>query len=137
MRYFEVCAKCGHVGRHKYYRGLVYLSAADGREAARVARAFPRVKQDHKDAILSVREISLEEFRCGRAQMRSDPFWLCENVQEQRLRCAGLEEHVLREEPKPAVRRVKHSLRKCYNDADPLFAEYSRYRGTIDLFGTE
>ena len=63
MRYFEVTVKFGHVGKNKYYKGNIYLKAENGKEAASRARACPRVKHDHKDAILSVTELDYETFQ--------------------------------------------------------------------------
>ena len=62
MAYFEVVAKCGHVGRHRYYRGVFFIEAEDGKAAAAKVRAFPRVKKEHKDAILECNKIEEAEF---------------------------------------------------------------------------
>ena len=55
MRYYEVTAKCGHVGKGFYIPITFPVRAKSAAEAASVTRAFPRVKHDHKDAILIVR----------------------------------------------------------------------------------
>lgn len=137
MRYFEVEAKCGHVGRNNYYKGLLYLWAEDGKHAARVARDFPRVKHDQKDAILSVREISRDEFEAGRAKNLESPYWTSQSIQQQRLNCPELEGLILHEEVEQtaAEKRYakKHSLRKLYNDSDPMYTEFCGYQGTISL----
>ncbi|MGN1372736.1 MAG: hypothetical protein ACI4VK_01660 [Candidatus Coproplasma sp.] len=55
--YFEVQAKCGHVGRHNYVIKNFYVKAESGKEAARKIRLAPRVKHDRKDAIIRVKQI--------------------------------------------------------------------------------
>lgn len=62
MGYFKVQVKCGHVGKDYYFPGELYITAENGREAAKVARVMPRVKHDHKDAILSVSEIDVDSY---------------------------------------------------------------------------
>jgi hypothetical protein len=59
---YAVNAKCGHVGRHRYMPITFPVCAETRKEAAKVVRSFPRVKHDHKNAILSVRQISLSEY---------------------------------------------------------------------------
>lgn len=131
MRYFEVKAKCGHVGRNNYYVGTLYLSADNGRMAAKVARNFPRVKHDRKDAIISVLEISHEEWKNGKMRLHNSPYWTSTNVQEQRQNCIDLEDCIIREEKKERVRTKKHSLKKNYNEYDPLYAEFVGYQGNL------
>ena len=62
MKYFMVTVKCGHVGKNKYYKGTLFLKAENGRAAAKQARECPRVKHDHKDAILNVCQISKDDY---------------------------------------------------------------------------
>lgn len=83
-KYYKVVAKCGHVGRHKYYEGTFYVSAENGKIAASKTRNFGRVKHDHKDAILSVTEITRQEFESGRNEFKNERYFSCGNIQEQR-----------------------------------------------------
>jgi len=39
MKFFEVKAKCGHVGRNKYFEGSFYEIAENAADAARIVRA--------------------------------------------------------------------------------------------------
>lgn len=94
---FAVEAKCGHVGR-KYYIAITFPVVADnGKEAAKIVRRIPRVKHDHKDAIISVKEITIEEYEELIQQNKNDEYLQCHSVQEQRLRCDGLNERIIRE----------------------------------------
>ena len=62
INYFEVIAKCGHVGKRFYIPIKFAVAAESSKEAAKIARSIPRVKHDHKDAILSVKKISYQEY---------------------------------------------------------------------------
>lgn len=75
--YFEVVAKCGHVGRRFYYRGVFYIAAEDGKAAAKAVRELPRVKHDHRDAILQVTRVSEEEYLEGWVRYANDPYFRC------------------------------------------------------------
>ena len=84
-KYYEVIAKCGHVGRKNYIPVKFAVVAESGKEAAKKVRQFPRVKHDHKDAILDVRCITLEEFLEIKEINDKDPYLKCHSRQEQNL----------------------------------------------------
>ena len=84
-KYFMVIAKCGHVGRKNYIPVKFAVVAESGKEAAKKVRQFPRVKHDHKDAILDVRCITLEEFLEIKEINENDPYLKCHSRQEQNL----------------------------------------------------
>ena len=85
MKYFEVVAKCGHVGRNFYYEGKFYIIATNGKEAAKIVREIPRVKHDHKDAILSLSEINEKEYSKGKLRNDQNPYFKCHNRKEQKI----------------------------------------------------
>ena len=84
-KYFMVIAKCGHVGRKNYIPLKFAVVAESGKEAAKKVRQFPRVKHNHKDAILNVRCITLEEFLEIKESNDNDPYLKCHSKQEQNL----------------------------------------------------
>ena len=84
-KYYMVIAKCGHVGRKNYIPIKFAVVAESGKEAAKKVRQFPRVKHDHKDAILDVRCITLEEFLEIKEINDNDPYLKCHSRQEQNL----------------------------------------------------
>ena len=131
MKYFEVQAKCGHVGKNNFYMGTIYLWAEDARHAAQVARDFPRVKHDRKDAIFSVKEISLHEYKAGKIQQRHSAYWTSTSVQEQRENLHEIEEQIFHEVEKKSPYKKRHSLRNSKNYFDPLYAEFEHHRGNI------
>ena len=81
-KYFEVCVKCGHVGKNKYIDKVVPVMACSAKEAAANAKAMPRVKHDAKDAIRYVLEISMEEYDVLHAIYLEDEYFHCKNIQE-------------------------------------------------------
>ena len=87
MGMYEVCAKCGHVGRNNYVDKIFAVEASNGKEAAAKVRSFPRVKHDHKDAIRYVESIDATRYAEIVSGNHLDPFFLCHNVQEQRRMC--------------------------------------------------
>lgn len=97
MKYYEVKAKCGHVGRNNYIVKEFYTRAENGREAASKIRRAPRVKHDHKDAIISVEEISCSEFYEGIKKNENDNFFKIHSSSEQRLLCTFQEGEIIRE----------------------------------------
>lgn len=83
--YYEVIAKCGHVGKKHYVPVKFAVIAEDGKEAAKMVRDFPRVKHDHKDAILNVNKIDYERFQEIVEMNRNDPYLKCHSRKEQKL----------------------------------------------------
>ena len=61
-KYYIVKAKCGHVGRDKYMPIKFPIMAKNKKQAADIVRHKPRVKKDHKDAILDVNEVDKKTF---------------------------------------------------------------------------
>ena len=130
MRYFEVTVKFGHVGKNKYYKGNIYLKAENGKEAASRARACPRVKHDHKDAILSVTELDYETFQKLWEQNENISCFSCYNVQEQRDCLCEIQDQIFQEtrfDQEPVKRTKKHNLRNNYNN-DPDYDFYKTRR---------
>ena len=84
-KYFMVIAKCGHVGRKNYIPVKFAVVAESGKEAAKKVRQFPRVKHDHKDAILDVGCITIDEFLEIKDNNDNDPYLNCHSRFEQNL----------------------------------------------------
>lgn len=102
MYMYEVCAKCGHVGRDNYIDKVFAIRAKDGKEAAAIVRQKPRVKHHHKDAIRYVKKIDADRYREILAMLAEDPYMYCHSIQEQRARC---EMEVFREEQNMRLRK--------------------------------
>lgn len=84
-KYYEVIAKCGHVGKKHYVPVKFAVEAESGKEAAKIVRQFPRVKHGHKDAILNVNKIDYERFLEIVEMNNNDPYLKCHSRQEQNL----------------------------------------------------
>ncbi|MCH5155223.1 MAG: hypothetical protein J1F69_01315 [Clostridiales bacterium] len=134
--FYEVQAKCGHVGRGRFFRGTFYVRAYTGREAAAIVRRLPRVKHDHKDAIFSVRRIDKEKYDAGRIERRQNMFYSCVNIQQQR-ECLDQIEKYIENEIRPEMNRgemakkrqarirlnnIKNKLLQKYAAAEMAFA---------------
>ena len=98
MRYYIVTCKCGHVGRNKYIPIDFAVKADSASDAAARARQLPRVKHDHKDAILSVREVDLFDFSESAWINGFDPYLICTSRREQIGAYDGIYHRVLEEE---------------------------------------
>ena len=85
MSMYEVCAKCGHVGRHYYVEKIFAVKAESAKKAAEVVRWFPRVKHHQKDAIRYVTEIDADRYGEIVRLNQNDPYFICQNIQEQRM----------------------------------------------------
>ena len=83
LKFFRVTCKCGHVGKQFFVRVDFPVNADSGKEAAEIARFIPRVKHDHKDAILNCVEIDYEEYQILQKINNNDPYLKCKNPQEQ------------------------------------------------------
>lgn len=82
-KFYRVTCKCGHIGRQFFIRIDFPVNADSGKEAAEIARNIPRVKHDHKDAILNCVEIDYEEYLIIQKINNNDPYLKCKNPQEQ------------------------------------------------------
>lgn len=125
MKFFKVTTKCGHVGIHNYILIAFPVKAECGKDAAAIARYLPRVKHNRKDAIVSVEEISQQEFDELENELSKDPYLHCSNVQEQKL--CEMEGRILPEER--CLEHMKHRgpMKDVCNDWEN--AELSGSRG--------
>ncbi|MDY3905114.1 MAG: hypothetical protein SO007_08040 [Candidatus Enteromonas sp.] len=98
MKYYQVKAKCGHVGRNNYIPKTFYIKAEDGKEAASKVRKIPRVKHGKKFAVLETKKITKEEYLEGIRINKEDLFLKVTCVQQQRVLCPNLEEEIIKEE---------------------------------------
>ena len=78
MAFYLVLAKCGHVGRRLYMPILFPVEAENGRDAAKEARKIPRVKRDHKDAILDCVEVTYEDYMIQKFNRKPTDNELCQ-----------------------------------------------------------
>ena len=123
-KYFEVVAKCGHVGRCSCVMIHFAVVAADGKRAAAKAKSYKRVKRDHKDCIQSVSEISFEEFMALRAKNDSNAYLHCKSRWQQN-QIEGFEGRI---EPDKynlsrRIRRTDRRASRMYRNKKRVYAE--------------
>ena len=82
--FFEVQAKCGHVGRYKYVVIKFYIETDTAKDAATIIRRVPRVKHNHKDAIIGVKKIGYQEYVDGIKQNEEDDYFHIHNSSDQK-----------------------------------------------------
>ena len=114
--FYTVLAKCGHVGKNRYVLKWLFLRAEDGEEAAKLARAFPRVKHHHKDAIRYVERITVEEYYLGIKEMNNDPYFKVHSIQEQNRLC-DMEDEIFWETRNNLKYKKKNTWQRLRYDA--------------------
>lgn len=87
LNYYKVVAKCGHVGKSNYIPIAFAVIAKTGKEASKKTREFPRVKHNHKDAILRCDKISYEEYLELKEINNNDLYLKCTSKHEQNSIC--------------------------------------------------
>ena len=132
QKYFEVEAKCGHVGRTNCIWIRFAVVAESRTDAAKKARMFGRVKHNHQDAIGYVKEIDFESFMVSKAENDADPYLRCKSRREQN-QIEGFSSRIepdefnIAKQQKKNTRNAEYKLRKsryAENDAKRKIFEY-------------
>ena len=117
--FFEILLNFAHFLQHYSYfiRINFPIIATCGKDASSIARYIPRVKHDHKDAILDCKEISFEEHQELQRINNNDPYLKCECKQEQEMiesfaSRLELEPRFLIKEKKTKRESVEYRLKK-------------------------
>lgn len=127
MKYYEVNAKCGHVGRNNYIIKKFYVKAETGEDAAEIVRNKPRVKHHRKDAIQSVTKISEEDYLQGLKEMNEDMYFQVQSKQQQ-IKCEAVNEcEVFREVKEEPVKYKKSHMGQQLR-YEMLEKEWKRYQ---------
>ena len=128
--YYEIVAKCGHVGKGKYYEGVFYEKTENAKKAAEIVRGRGRVKHHKKDAIISVREISQEEYFAGVEAKKDDLYFQCLNIQDQNAIFDKIYENIKTEDfagfelnPEDRKEKIKYKKQKYLQK----IKSYNRY----------
>lgn len=72
MKYYEVIAKCGHVGKGNYIEKSFPIIAESAKDAAQKVLKYRKVKKHLKDAITSVKEINYDEYTILKKNNKDD-----------------------------------------------------------------
>lgn len=116
--FYVVTVRCGHVGKNNYIPVSFPVYATSGKEAAKIGRNMPRAKHDAKNCVISVENITEDQFFEFQQINNFDPYLKCKNHQEQQL---YLDNIYFRICENPEVKKYKkngHSLRRVFNDYD-------------------
>ena len=136
MEFYLVTTKCGHVGKTSYVPITFPIKAENGREAARIARTFPRVKRNHWDAILKVEKVDEDEYLKQIVINNQDPYLHVSSKQEQKELVEDIESRMVEDNHqneinKPTRKSKKPNLRfqklKYFGSYDEYRYEYSAY----------
>ena len=129
MALFEVCAKCGHVGRGKYVDKIFAVVAVDAKTAAKIARNIPRVKHHHKDAIRYVIEIDQERYMEIRWMNMADPYMNCSSKREQKELCGDYIDHIaIRDDHRSDAVKEDNTGRQLYDGKKAIRNPRKYYR---------
>lgn len=120
--YIAVCM-CGHVGRSFFIVKSFPIQTDNAKHAAEIARTLPRVKSNHKYAVLSVTKVDQVDFEEALKAQDEDPYQNCHCVQDQRRYADSVyleriplvkeeEKHHSKEKVKYQKRKEKQ-IRKC------------------------
>lgn len=139
-KYFEVVAKCGHVGRNQYYEGHFFVISTDAHHAAQHVKTFSRVKKDHGDVILDVIPIDRQRFLEGQEEQNNNVYFHCKNRKEQNQYWDLIKNNVYEETERQCQYRENHNLhydkkksRKNNKNVIRNIYKYTKY----NLFRTE
>ena len=114
QKYFKVVCMCGHVGRRNYIPIAFAVNATSRKEAAKIARALPRVKHNVKGAILECVEISFDRFVNLAAKNDKDPYLNAKNSRQQKEH-PEIQSRILKiEEPSERGRKKERPLSNKY-----------------------
>ncbi|MDR0312345.1 MAG: hypothetical protein LBI14_01980 [Treponema sp.] len=128
MGFYEVTAKCGHVGKGRYYQGLFYVQAENGKTAAAIVRNLPRVKHDRKDAIIAVAKVDFAVFMKGIVAHQLNPYFDCHNKQEQDLILSNIAEFIYSETD------IDYDERRLSSDRQAKIHALLRYYRKMDKY---
>ena len=118
MEHYLVKAQFGHVGRNNYIIKTIPVYAEDGKDAAYKVRWMGRVKHNRKDAIIEVRECTLEEYLEQKEINACDPYFSAHSKQEQVALCEDIVDQIISYEPPSKVNKlervnkVKYKMKK-------------------------
>lgn len=133
QKYFEVEAKCGHVGKTNCIWIRFAVVAESRKDAAKRARMFRRVKHDHPNAIGYVKEIDFESFMVLKAENDADPYLHCKSKREQN-QIEGFSERIEPDEFNIAKRQKKNTRNAEYKLRKSRCAEYDAKRKIIEYY---
>lgn len=112
MKFYLVTTKCGHVGKTSYMPITFPVKAENGKEAAKIAREFPRVKHNHWDAILDCKEVDEGSYKKQVSINNKDPYLSSHSKQEQDKFGESIFSRIKEDNHQEEINRVKKNSKK-------------------------
>ena len=133
MRYYHVTAKCGHVGKGYYIPITFAVRAASATEAASYTRMIPRVKHDHKDAILRVEEVDIIDYLDLYYDNSFDPYLQCSSKREQMQEFDAIFHRICKEDSKKVRTKEECSAKPVYDGKKRIrnVRQYAREQASV------
>jgi len=137
MKFYEVEAKCGHVGLTNCVWVKFAVKAKTSKEAADTVKKYGRVKRNHKNFISSVSEISYDEYRLLALENKYDPYLNAQSIQQQRAilnfdKRVEIDEYNVSRREKKKNHDPSYKLKKIewlVNSAKLRIVEYTEFAG--------
>jgi|GEM_PF-2301103 len=126
-RYFTVTCKCGHVSRKKYIPITFAIVAKNRKEAAAIARNLPRVKHNHKYAILQNKEIAYTEYLEIKENNKHDPYLNVNSSYEQKEIRKYLQDRLLPEISDNVHHNKRKKTKKKHYDGKEEIRDFKKY----------
>ena len=115
-KYYQVTAKCGHVGKGNYVPINFAVRAYTASEASQIAKKFPRVKKQLWDCIIACVEISKKEYKELLRINREDPYLNCRCARDHAL-VPDEDERIVKMERNEHRRKVEPAKSMKYRKA--------------------
>lgn len=130
MNYYLVTTKCGHVGKNHYIEIIFPVKAETGRDAARIARQFPRVKHHHWDAIKDCQKVSKRLYDRQIEINHNDPYLQVKskreqnkikNLIEERMMVDSHQEELLNQNKKSSKPNLRFQRKKYKDNYEDIY----------------
>lgn len=129
VRYYVATLKGGHVGQKYYIEFTKAIKAYSKKEAANVCKELPRAKKGQADMIISIDEISYEEYVELLREENENPYFLCKNIQQQRSKMSEIK-YDIKLDPLYTDRDIERKKRKELGSANNKKRYSNRYEDT-------
>lgn len=129
VNYYVATLKGGHVGQKYYIEFTKAIKAYSKKEAADKCKKLPRAKKGQADMIISIDEISYDEYVELMKEENENPYFLCKNIQQQRSKMSEIK-YEIKLDPLYTDRDIERKKRKELGSANNKRRYANRYEDT-------
>ena len=129
VNYYVATLKGGHVGQNYYIEFTKAIKAHSKKEAAEKCKALPRAKKGQADMIISIDEITYNEYVELMNEENENPYFLCKNIQQQRSKMSEIK-YEIKLDPLYTNRDIERKKRKELGSANNKRRYANRYEDT-------